>query len=89
MLEHLEEYPLSPLVVTLFGGVDDSRPVKREADTLELIGKFYYVVVGYLAGVNAGLDGGVLGGQAVCVKADGEQYVVALKPSLAAYYLKA
>ena len=23
MLEHLEEYPLSPLVITLFGGVDD------------------------------------------------------------------
>ena len=89
MLEHLEEYPLSPLVVTLFGGVDDSRPVEREAYALELIGKFYYVVVGYLAGVNAGLDGGVLGGQTVCVKADGEQYVVALKPSLAAYYLKA
>ena len=39
--------------------------------------------------MNAGLDGGVLGGQTVSVKANREQYVVALKPSLAADYLKA
>ena len=33
-VEHLAEDPLSPLVVALLGGVDDSRPVEREADTL-------------------------------------------------------
>ena len=41
---------------------------EREADTLELAGKFYYVVIGDLTGMNAGLDGGVLGGQTVSAK---------------------
>ena len=34
VLEHLEEDPLRPLVVTLLGGIDHARPVKRKADAL-------------------------------------------------------
>ena len=34
LLKELQEDPLRPLVVIVAGGVDDTRPVKREADAL-------------------------------------------------------
>ena len=84
LFEHLQENPLGPLVVVLISGIDHSRPVEREAHTLELSGKLHDVVIGYLAGMYAGLDGGVLRRQTVGIEADGEQHIVALHPALPA-----
>ena len=84
LFEHLEEDPLCPLVVLLIGGIDHSRPVERKTDTLELSGEFYNIVVRHLTGMHAGLDGGVLSRQTVGIKTDGEQYIIALHPALAA-----
>ena len=89
LLEHLQEDELGPLVVVLLGGVDDAIPVEGEAHAAELGGELVDVAVGQLAGVDARLDGGVLGGQAEGVKADGEQDVVALHTALSADDLQA
>ena len=67
-----------------FFGVDDAVPVEGEAHAAELAGEFFNVSVGQLTGMDARLDGGILGGQTEGVKANGEQDVVALHPSLAA-----
>ena len=88
VFKHLEEDELRPLVVVLLGGVDDAIPVEGEANTAELRGKFLDVAVRQLTGVNARLDGRVLGGQTEGVKANGKEDVVALHSSLAANDLK-
>ena len=88
VLVHLEEDPLRPVIVVLVGRVNHARPVKGKADAFQLIGELLDVVVRDLAGVNAGLDRGILGRQTVGVKADRKQDIVALQAALAADDLK-
>ena len=81
MLEHLEEDPLRPRVVALLGGIDHARPVKREADALQLTGELFDVLIRDNARMHTGLDSSVLRRQTVSVKADREQDIVALHPA--------
>ena len=78
VFKHLEENPLSPLIVALFGSVDYSVPIKREADTLELRSELCDIVVGNLPGVDTCLDCVVFGRQTVSVEAYREEDIVAL-----------
>ena len=89
VVEHLQEDPLGPLVVVLFGGVDDTGPVEGVTDLFELVGELRDVLVRDLTGVHAGLDGIVLGREAVGVKADREQDIVALHAAFAGHDFEA
>ena len=89
VFEHFEEDPLRPAVVILLGGIHYARPVKGETNSFELGCKLFDVAVGDDSGVEIILDSGVLGGKTVCIKADREQYVIALHSSLAGDDLKA
>ena len=88
MLKHLKEYPLSPPVVILIGGVDSARPVKGEAHLFKLLRKVMYVVVGGNSGMDTGFYSVVFGRKTEGVKAYREQNVIALKPLFAGYYLQ-
>ena len=84
LFKHLEENILRPPVVILLRRINDARPVKGKTDALELLGKLADVAVGQLAGMDAGLDSGVLGRQSESVKSDGKQNIIALHTPLAA-----
>jgi len=77
-LEELEEDPLGPLEVAGVGGIDLAIPVDAEADLLELSAEGLHVLGGDFAGVDALLDGGLLGGQAKGVPTDGLEDIEAL-----------
>ena len=81
-VEHLAEDPLGPLVVALFGGIDNAGPVEGEADALQLRSEVCDVGIGDHTGMGVGFDGIVFRRQTVCVKADGEQNVVTLHAAL-------
>ena len=70
-LEHLEEDPLVPLVVIRQAGVHLPGPVVAEAHLLELFAHVGDVVQRPLPGMDAVLDGRVLGRHAQGVPADG------------------
>ena len=89
VVEHFAENPLRPLVVALFGGINDAAPIEGEADALELRGEPCDVDIGHTAGMDAGLDSVVFGGKSVCIKADGEQDVAALHSAFPRNNLKA
>ena len=83
VLEHLQEYPLGPLVVVGVGGVHAAIPVKAVAQHLQLAGEIGDIVFGHHSRMDMVLDGVVLRGQAEGVEANGEQHVVALHPLFA------
>ena len=83
VLEHLQEYPLGPLVVVGVGGVHAAVPVEAVAQHLQLVGEIFDVVLRHHSRMDMVLDGVVLRGQTEGVKADGEQDVVALHPLFA------
>ena len=75
--EEFEEEPLVPAVVFGVGGDGLAGPVEHGAHGLELPPHIVDVVVGPLVGVDALADGGVFGGEAEGVEADGEEDVEA------------
>ena len=77
-LVHLQEQPLVPAVVLRVGGVDDAVPVEGRRVALHGRALLRDVLVRPVLGVTTVLDGGVLGGQAEGVPADGVQDVEAL-----------
>ena len=77
-VEELQEEPLGPLVVVGEGGDDFTVPVVDSADALELAAHVFDVAHGPDVGVDAVLDGGVLGGEAEGVEAHRVEDVVAL-----------
>ena len=77
-LEHLQEYPLRPLVVLRVGRVDAAIPVKAVAEHLELTGEVLDVLLGDDRRVDVVLYREVLGRQTESVKAYREEDVVAL-----------
>ena len=83
VLEHLQEYPLRPLVVLGVGGVHAAVPVKAVSQHLQLLGEILDVVLRDDGRVDVVLDGIVLRGQAESIEADGEQYIIALHPLFA------
>ena len=83
MLEHLQEYPLSPLVVLGVGGVHAAVPVKAVSQHLQLLGEILDVVLRDDGRMDVVLDGIVLRGQTESIEADGEQYIIALHPLFA------
>ena len=89
VLEHLEEDPLCPLVIAFLCGIDHARPVKGEADALELTGKLLDVFIGHLTRMYAGFDRGVFSRQTVSIEADREEDIIALQSALSADDLKA
>ena len=76
-LEELLEDPLGPPVVAGIGGVDLPAPVVGEAQRLELAAKSRHVALGGGAGMGAGAQRVLLGGQPEGVPADGVQHVEA------------
>ena len=78
LLEHLQEYPLGPLVIVGVRGVHHPVPVEAVAQHFQLAGEVGDVLLGDDGRVDVVLDGVVLRGQAEGVKPDGEQNVVAL-----------
>ena len=78
ILEHLEEYPLRPLIILRVGGIDGAIPVEAVAQHLELAGEVCDIVLGDYCRVDVVLDSVVLGRQAESVKADREQDIIAL-----------
>ena len=85
LLEHLEEYPLGPLVVFGVGGIHAAVPVETVAQHFQLIGEVGNILFGNYRGVNMVLYGVVLRGQTKSVKADGEKDIVALHPLFAGH----
>ena len=83
VLEHLQEYPLSPLVVLGVGGVHAAVPVKAVSQHLQLLGEILDVVLRDDGRMDVVLDGIVLRGQTESIEADGEQYIIALHPLFA------
>ena len=79
-LVHLDEQPLVPLVVRRLAGGELALPGIADAQALEL--PFHVRDVGERRrlGMNAALDGGVLGRQAERVPAERMQHVVAAQP---------
>ena len=77
-LVELQEPPLGPAVVVGVAGDDLAFPVEAGAHRAQLFAHALDVPVGPLLGVDAALNGGILGGQTEGVEADGEEHVVAL-----------
>ena len=77
-MEQLEEKPLSPLVVIGQRGHDLPVPVVHRADALQLPAHVLDIPHGPQMGVNAVLDGCVLGGEPEGVETHGVEDVVAL-----------
>ena len=84
VLKELQEDPLRPFIIAGVGGVHLARPVKREAEALELAAEAGDVLLRDLCGVNARFDGVILRGQAKRVIAHREEDVIALHTALAA-----
>ena len=80
----LEEDPLGPADVVGIGGIDLAIPVVGEAEGLELAAEVGDVGLGGDAGVLAGLDGVLFGGQAEGVPAHGVEDVEAVHALVAA-----
>ena len=80
VLVELQEEPLRPLVVVGQAGDDLAAPVVDGAHALQLAAHVLHVLHRPDEGVNAALDGGVLGGQTEGVEAHGVKHVVALHP---------
>ena len=78
LLEHFQENPLVPLVVVGEAGVDLPRPVVGDPQPLELGLHVGDIVQGPGPGMDAALDGGVLGRHAQRVPADRVEDVEAL-----------
>ena len=78
VLEQLEEDPLGPLIVVRVGGVDLTRPVKGQAERLELALEACDVLLGDLCRMDVVLDGEVLGRQAKRIPAHRIKHVIAL-----------
>ena len=77
----LQEVEEDALLLAIIGGIaggDLARPVKRQAQQLQLLAHRRDVLVGPDAGMRVALDGGVLGRQAEGVPAHGMQDVEAL-----------
>ena len=85
VLEHLQEYPLRPLIILRVGGIHAAVPVEAVAEHFELVGEVLDVFLCDLRGVDMVLDSVVFRGQAEGVKADGEKYVVALHTLFSRY----
>ena len=78
LFEQLQENPLGPLVVIRVGRVDLARPVKRQAERLELTLKACDVLLGHFRRMDVVLDGKVLGRQAERIPSHRVQHVIAL-----------
>ena len=83
VLVKLQKNPLRPPEVTGVGGIHFARPVKREADALELLAEVIDILLGHAGRMDMVFDGIVFRRQAECVPTDGEEHVVALHPALA------
>ena len=88
VLEELDEYPLSPLVIIGIGGIDLTAPVEGETERFDLLFKALNVVVRYLFRMYLVLYRVVFGRQSERVPAHREQHVVALKAALARDYVQ-
>ena len=77
----LQEPPLRPAVVVGIAGDDLALPVETAPHDAQLLAHLFDVPVGPLLRIDAALDGGVLGGQAEGVEANGEEHAVALHPA--------
>ena len=84
MLKELQEDPLGPFIIVGVGGVHLARPVKREAEPLQLAAEAGDVLLRDFCRVNARFDGVILRGQAKRVIAHREEDVIALHTALAA-----
>gem|GEM_PF-2497087 len=84
MVEHLEEGPLRPLVISGIAGTDFARPVVGEADAVHLLAIARDVLLGGLRRVLPGLDGILLGGKAEGVIAHRVQHVEAFQAFVSA-----
>ena len=80
----LDEDPLGPLDVAGVGGVDFAVPVVSEAEGLELAAEVFDVGFGGDAGVLAGFDGVLFGGESEGVPAHGVEDVEAVHAFVAA-----
>ena len=77
-LVQLQKPPLGPAVVVGIAGDDLALPVEAGAHQAQLFAHALDVLISPFPGVDATLDGGVLGGEAEGVEAYGEEDVVAL-----------
>src|SRR4029079_4384337 len=84
-LEHAEEEPLVAALVLGIAGRDLTAPGIAEPQALQLPLHARDVVARPLLGMDAPLDGGVLGRQAEGVPTDGMQHVVAPHPLVAGH----
>ena len=80
----LEENPLGPADVFRVGGVDLAIPIVAEAEFLELTAKIVGVGLSGDAGVSAGLDGVLLGGEAESIPAHRVEDIEAVHALVAA-----
>ena len=83
LLVEFQEEPLVPVVILRQAADYLPFPIVNGADGAELAAHPLDVVHRPLVGVDAPADGGVFGGQAESVEADGMQHVVALHPAKA------
>ena len=87
VFEQLQENPLRPLVVVRVGRREFPRPVKREADLLQLVGKVRDILLRDDMRMRIRLDGVVFRGKAERIKADREQDVIALHAAFSREHL--
>ena len=76
--EHVEEELLLLVVIFEIASGELAGPVERQAHALELVAHRRDIVVGPFGGMDAALDGRVLGRQAEGVPAHGVEHIVAL-----------
>ena len=82
LFPHLLKDPLAPAVVVGAAGLDHAIQIVGEAHTLHRGKRLVHVLIRPGGSLRVVLDGGVLGGQAKGVEADGMQHVVAAHAGL-------
>ena len=89
VIEHLEEYPLCPLIVVFVCSIYYSGPIEGKAYALKLLCKLFDIHICYFTGMDICFDSVVFCRKTEGVKANGEKDVIALHSSLSGNYFKA
>ena len=82
LFPHLLKNPLAPAVIVGTAGLDHAIQIVREAHALHRGERLVHVLIRPGGSLRVVLDGGVLGGQAKGIEADGMQHVVAAHAGL-------